>query len=268
MPKSENKLARAKGWFLSYCETMNKLARSRGDDMSPKAWAELRSCRYAKLCEKIHNDKDYKCGQEEIDMILEFYDKLADLYARRKDKNMSKEDYVEQFCVYRLTKLMEQYPAVKPVVPEEPVAERKEEDNFMSKFLGKVSIADKIARIKALDFEHPSKIDWESLFKDNVLFFNSDNFPVLVTDVLFDGDDCLLSYDEWHQAFELEKELMRSWTEYVLIHNVFIPLQKLKIKRAQLFDKFTNSLDEQERSNLRFEIEELDKEISSCVKVA
>lgn len=263
MSKSENKLARAKGWFLSYCETMNKFARSRGDTMSPRAWVELRNCKYAKLSKKIHENKDYKCSQDEINMILEFYDKLADLYTRRKDEKMSKENYLEQFCAYRLVKLMEQYPAVKPIVSEESIIERKEEDNFMSKFLSKVSIADKIARVKALDFEHPSKIDWESLFRDNVLFFNSENFPVLVTDVLFDGDDCLISYDEWHEAFELEKELMRSWTGYV-----FVPLQKLKIKRAQLFNKFTNSLDEQERSNLRFEIQELDKEINSCVEIA
>ena len=115
MAKSENKLTRAKGWFLRYCETINKIARSRGEDVSPEAWEKLRECKYAKLSEKIHDAKDYKCSQEEIDMILDFYDKLANLYAKRKDTNISKENYLELYCAHRINLLIADYPAVKKV---------------------------------------------------------------------------------------------------------------------------------------------------------
>lgn len=261
MSKSE-KLTRAKGLFLTYCESINKLANSHCDDMSPRAWEELRNCNYAKLSEKIHIDKDYKCSQDEIDIILNFYDKLANHYSRRKDKNLSKEDFLKQFCSYCLDKLMKRYPVIKPIVLEKPIVERKEVNNFMSKFLGKISIADKISRVKALDFENSSKIDWESLFKDKVLFFNSEDFPALITDDLFEDGKYLISYDEWYEASELEMKLMRSWTGYVQAHNCFIPLQEAKAKIKELFAKFSSSSDKQERSNLAFEIEELNKAIS------
>lgn len=284
MSKPENSVGLAEKikTFLSISKAVGALANKKKDDFSPDGWKVIRSW-FTDVADVVkHNiDNHIDNSKEVISHICKRYNKFS---AWKEDWIVSngqiipleEKDFFSDYAEYVLDYVVRTYPAVvESVASVEEMdlfdnvgSERKEEDNFMSKFLGKISIADKIARIEALDLEHPSSIDWDTLFKENVLFLNSDSLPVLVTDILFEGDDCVLSYEEWKHCFDLEKKLVVAWTEYVLINNVFIPLQKLRTKRAQLFDKFSSSLDEQVRTNLRFEIQELDKEISSYIKVA
>lgn len=268
--------------FLNISEAVGALANAKTDDFSPDGWKFIRS--YFTDVAKVvkHNiDKHIDNSNDVISHICKRYKKFTAwkedwIVSNGQIVPLEEKDFYSDYAEFVLDYVVRTYPAVVESVAsveemdlfDNVESERKEEDNFMSKFLGKISIADKISRIEALDLEHPSSIDWDTLFKENVLFLNSDSLPVLVTDILFEGADCVLSYEEWKHCFDLEKKLAVAWTEYVLINNVFIPLQKLRTKRAQLFDKFSSSLDEQERTNLRFEIQELDKEISSYIEVA
>lgn len=206
-----NLVSGAYHYFLALSELLDKMA-AKNFNVSPDAWKHIRND-YTIPAREIRRTTIAMRTDPTLGYSSDLIAKMNSTYDRflnRKNQKLSEAEHMKLFAGWIIEKLIKDYPIVVVDNVSEPLKEVSVMERY---FKNSLSIADKIAKVAALDFDHPSTIDWKDLFYNQIIDYTKNGFPGLLVDSLFDDKYCLLSYDEFKQAIDFDAKLMVAWTE-------------------------------------------------------